>query len=295
MNAIDPTIIENHETKQLWMVYGSFFGGIFAVELDRKTGLTLKEGDQGHLIAHRANYQVDNMEAPEVIYNPDTKKYYLFVSYGPLVTTYNVRVCVADKPEGPYKDYLGVDPRGEVNTFPVLTAPYRFENHGGWQGMAHCTCFDDGNGNYYLASQGRLQSEPGMMDLCIRRMDFREDGWPMVSPERFAGDAQQKLSQSNIYGEYEVIRIVDNYIEKELSDGQSNVLLEEEVNKSERVVLDGNNVSDFNDGVFTLTLKNTKISGVKSYIGHDWENQKQTVLFTGIDNQGFAVWGKKIN
>lgn len=295
MNAIDPTIIENHETKQLWMVYGSFFGGIFAVELDRKTGLTLKEGDQGHLIAHRANYQVDNMEAPEVIYNPDTKKYYLFVSYGPLVTTYNVRVCVADKPEGPYKDYLGVDPRGEVNTFPVLTAPYRFENHGGWQGMAHCTCFDDGNGNYYLASQGRLQSEPGMMDLCIRRMDFREDGWPMVSPERFAGDAQQKLSQSNIYGEYEVIRIVDNYIEKELSDGQSNVLLEEEVNKSERVVLDGNNVSDFKDGSFTLTLKDTKISGVKSYIGHDWENQKQTVLFTGIDNQGFAVWGKKIN
>ena len=32
MNAIDPTIIENHETHQLWMIYGSFFGGIFAVK-----------------------------------------------------------------------------------------------------------------------------------------------------------------------------------------------------------------------------------------------------------------------
>ena len=295
MNAIDPTIIENHETKQLWMIYGSFFGGIFAVELDRNTGLTLRDGDQGHLIAHRANYQVDNMEAPEVIYNPNTKKYYLFVSYGPLATTYNVRVCVADKPEGPYNDYLGVDPKGEVNTFPVLTAPYRFANHSGWQGMAHCTCFDDGNGNYYLASQGRLQSEPGMMDLCIRRMDFRADGWPMVSPERYAGDKDVELSASEIYGEYEVIRIADNYVEKELSGGQSNVLLEEETNKSKHVTLDAGNVSEYRNNTFTLTHNGNKISGIKTYIGHDWENQKQTVLFSGIDNQGFSIWGKKIN
>lgn len=295
MNAIDPTIIENHDTHQLWMIYGSFFGGIFAVELDPKTGLTLHKGDQGHLVAHRANYQVDNMEAPEVIYNPNTKKYYLFVSYGPLVTTYNVRVAVADKPEGPYEDYLGVDPRGEVNTFPVLTAPYRFENHGGWQGMAHCTCFEDGDGNYYLASQGRLQQEPGMMDLCVRRMDFREDGWPMVSPERYAADKDIKLSAKDIYGEYEVIHIVDNYIEKDLSDGQSNLLQEEEVNKSVRVILDGDNVFDLDrHNTFSLSLPGHKISGVKAYVGHDWENQKRTVLFSGIDNQGFTIWGKKV-
>lgn len=295
MNAIDPSIIENHETGQLWMVYGSFFGGLFAVELNRQTGLTLTDGDQGHLVAHRANYQVDNMEAPEVIYNPNTKKYYLFVSYGPLVTTYNVRVSMADKPEGPYTDYLGVDPRGEVNTFPILTAPYRFENHAGWQGMAHCTCFDDGNGNYYLASQGRLQSEPGMMDLCIRRMDFRSDGWPMVSPERYAGDKDIQLSQSDLYGEYEIIHIKDNYVEKELHDGQSNELLEDEVNKSTKVTISSNNISDFDKGSFTLTLDNCKVEGVKSYIGHDWENQKTTILFTGIDNQGFTIWGKRIN
>jgi arabinan endo-1,5-alpha-L-arabinosidase len=295
MNAIDPSIIENHETGQLWMVYGSFFGGLFAVELNRQTGLTLTDGDQGHLVAHRANYQVDNMEAPEVIYNPNTKKYYLFVSYGPLVTTYNVRVSMADKPEGPYTDYLGVDPRGEVNTFPILTAPYRFENHAGWQGMAHCTCFDDGNGNYYLASQGRLQSEPGMMDLCIRRMDFRADGWPMVSPERYAADKDIQLSQSDLYGEYEIIHIKDNYVEKELHDGQSNELLEDEVNKSTKASISSNNISDFDKGSFTLTLDNCKVEGVKSYIGHDWENQKTTILFTGIDNQGFTIWGKRIN
>ncbi|MCQ2251942.1 MAG: arabinan endo-1,5-alpha-L-arabinosidase [Bacteroidales bacterium] len=297
MNAIDPTIIEDAENGKLWMIYGSFFGGIYALELSRETGLAKTEGDLGQMIAHRANWQTENMEAPEIIYNPDTRKYYLFTSYGPLFTTYNVRVCMADHPEGPYTDYLGVDPRGEVNTFPILTAPYRFDNHGGWQGMAHCTCFSDGDGNYYLASQGRPSSNPGMMDLCVRKMYFRADGWPMVSPERYAGDADTKLTEGMIYGEYEIIRIHDNYEESNheaRSDGQANELLDIEVNKSTRLELGSGNVSSFQQNTFTLALDNQQISGVKVFVGHDWENQKTTVLFSGIDNQGFAIWGKKI-
>lgn len=298
MNGIDPTIIEDAENGKLWMVYGSFFGGIYALELDRATGLAKTEGDLGTMIAHRANWQTENMEAPEIIYNPDTRKYYLFTSYGPLFTTYNVRVCMADHPEGPYTDYLGVDPRGEVNTFPILTAPYKFENHSGWQGMAHCTCFQDGRGNYFLASQGRPSSNPGMMDLCVRRMFFRADGWPVVSPERYAGEELDiKLSKPQIFGEYEVIRIKDNYIESNheaRTDGQANELLDSEVNKSQVCSLSDDNVADFSNNSFTFTFENQQINDVKVFVGHDWENEKTTVLFSGIDNQGFAIWGKKI-
>jgi len=297
MNAIDPTIIEDAENGKLWMIYGSFFGGIYALELSRESGLAKNDGDLGQMIAHRANWQTENMEAPEVMYNPQTKKYYLFTSYGPLFTTYNVRVCVADHPEGPYVDYLGVDPRGEVNTFPILTAPYRFQNHKGWQGMAHCTCFDDGHGNYYLASQGRPSSNPGMMDLCVRRMFFRADGWPVVSPERYAGEAEPQLSKSQIMGEYEVIRIVDNFVEanhEQRADGQANELLETEVNKAEVLQLTADNVENFCNNSFTLSINSSTIDDVKVFVGHDWENQKTTILFSGIDNQGFAIWGKKI-
>lgn len=295
MNAIDPTVVDDVQSGKQWMVYGSFFGGIFAVELNKETGLAKTEGDQGHLVAHRANYMVDNMEAPECVYNPETKKYYLFVSYGPLVTTYNVRVSIADNPEGPYKDYFGVDPRGEVNTLPVLTAPYRFENHGGWAGLAHCTVFNDGNGKWFLASQGRLSPENMLMDFHIRRLFFRSDGWPMVSPERYAGEEERPLCESEIYGEYEFITIKDNYVEKDLGGtGQSNILLEEEVNKSVKLSLDKNNVKNYKDNSFTLVSFGEEIPEIKIFVGHDWENKKTTLLFTGINKDGFSVWGKKI-
>ena len=70
--------------------------------INPETGLPAEEGDQGHLTARRANYQKDNLEAPEIIYNPDLKQYYLFVSYDPLMTTYNVRVGRSDKAEELY-------------------------------------------------------------------------------------------------------------------------------------------------------------------------------------------------
>lgn len=295
MNAIDPSIVDDAETGKQWMIYGSFFGGIFAMELDKETGLAKTEGDLGKMIAHRQNWQNDNMEAPEVIYNPATKKYYLFVSYGPLFTTYNVRVSVADHPDGPYTDYFGTDVSGEVNTFPVLTAPYKFDNHAGWQGVAHNTCFSDGNGNWYSASQARPIENPGMMDLAIRKMYFRADGWPMISPERYAGDAEQNLEAAQVYGDYEIVSIQDREVAEDHADGQSKDGLQDaEINKSVKLTLSSDNVKDFASNTFTLVINNSEVKGVKAAVGHDWENKKTTIIITGIDNQGFAVWGKKI-
>ncbi len=296
MNAIDPTVIEDVDNHRLWMVYGSFFGGIFALELNPENGLALRPGDQGHLVAHRANYQNDNMEAPEVVYNPLTKKYYLFVSYGPLVTTYNVRVSVADRPEGPYSDYFGVDPRKEVNTLPVLTAPYRFQGHPGWAGLAHCSVFDDGCGNYFIASQGRLQPDNMMMDFHIRRLFFNADGWPVVSPERYAGESLTNLSASDLCGVWEVITIKDNEEPRQLKDGQSDgtKLLKNETNVSTEIAITETNIVDFDNNTFTLKLDNYSIKGVKVFRGHDWELETSTLLFSAINSEGFSVWGKKI-
>lgn len=38
---------------------------------------------------------------------------------------------------------------------PVVTHPYKFNGSYGWVGISHCAVFDDGNGNWYYASQGR--------------------------------------------------------------------------------------------------------------------------------------------
>lgn len=44
----------------------------------------------------------------------------------------------------------------------------------------------------------------------------------------------------------------------------------------------------------TLELENEKISHLVVFNGHDWENETRTLLFTGIDENGCSVWGKRI-
>ncbi len=83
-----------------------------------------------------------------------------------------------------------------TNNFPILTAPYRFDSHDGWVGTTHCGVFTDGEGNYFMAHQGRLASESALMDLHVRRILFTPDGWPVVSPQRYAGVPQRRFQRS---------------------------------------------------------------------------------------------------
>ena len=186
MNAIDPSVIADNKTGRHWMHYGSYFGGLYCVELDPGTGLTLKEGDKGHLIARRAEYKTRNLEAPEIIYNPELDKYYLFTSYDALFSHYNVRVGRSDQPNGPFLDFFGNDLADTTNNYPILTYAYRFNGHPGWAGVGHCGVIRD-QGRYFMFHQGRLAPDNLMMVLHVREMFWNSDGWPVVSPERYAG------------------------------------------------------------------------------------------------------------
>ena len=307
MNAIDPSVMADPVTGKWWMHYGSFFGGLYCVELDPETGLPAEEGDQGHLTARRANYQKDNLEAPEIIYNPDLKQYYLFVSYDPLMTTYNVRVGRSDKAEGPFVDFSGVELKDTTNNFPILTAPYRFHNHPGWAGTAHCSVFTLDEGQYFMAHQGRLSPHNQMMDLHLRQVFFTPDGWPVVSPERYTGCVSRKFSAEDMAGEWEVIRIQEPAYERRLQAGQilwgEGQLKEEEWNVSHLLSLEKNGHLGENKGTWelleakqllSLTLEGEIINNLIIFAGHDWENEKETVLFTGLDSCGRSIWGKRI-
>lgn len=43
-----------------------------------------------------------------------------------------------------------------------------------------------------------------------------------------------------------------------------------------------------------LTVEGEEIQNLIIFAGHDWENEKETILFTGLDTSGRSVWGKKI-
>ena len=306
MNAIDPSVVTDPATGKMWMHYGSYFGGLFAVEINPETGLTAVANDQGHSIARRANLRRDNIEAPEIIYQPQFKKYYLFTSYDPLMTTYNVRVGRADKPEGPFLDFFGNNLTDTINHYPILTHPYRFENHSGWAGTAHCAVFSNEKGDFFMAHQGRLSPDNELMDLHLREVKWTTDGWPVVSPERYTGTKATSITAKDIPGEWEIIRIQDAKNDRNLEFGQimwgEGQLRKTEVDVSKKLLLDksgklnsvtGNWKFDSINGL-TLKLKNETISHLIVFAGHDWENETETIMFTGLDKNGCSVWGKKI-
>ncbi len=305
MNAIDPSVIEDPKNGKWWMHYGSYFGGLFCMELNPETGLAATEGDQGHLIARRADYEKDNLEAPEIIYHPGLEKYFLFTSYDPLMTTYNVRVAYSDKPEGPFMDFYGQDIKDTTNNVPVITAPYRFNNHPGWAGTAHCGIIDAGDGRFFMAHQGRLSPGNHMMNLHVREIFFTESGWPVVSPQRYTGNPNRDFNRDDLVGEWEIIRIFEPPLVRDLIAGQilwgegdlrKGEQAESTIVKFEKDGSAGNANWNFNSRKQSLNIKsdNEEISNLIVMAGHDWENEAETILFTGLDKEGCAVWGKRV-
>lgn len=306
MNAIDPTVYYDEKKGKQWMTYGSFFGGLYCVELDPLTGLTMDTNNLGHLVARRANYKKDNLEAPEVIYNPSLKKYFIFLSYDPLMTTYNIRVGRSDNAEGPFYDYFGKNIADTTNNFPIIVTPYKFNNHPGWAGTGHCGVLKNPDGRYFMAHQGRLSPQNQLMVLHIREIFFTPDGWPVVSPERFVGNKKNKITKKDVEGVWEIIRITEPKHERELEAGQvlwgEGELEKDEWNYSsflqlttdQRVNETGRWNFSKRDQTLSITLQNETINNLITFAGHDWENETETLLFTGLDNNGRTVWGKKI-
>lgn len=307
MNSIDPSIVTNPSTDEMWMHYGSYFGGLYVVQFNPKTGYTMTQNDQGKSIARRANAKKDNIEAPEIIYNPAFKKYYLFTSYDPLMTTYNIRVGKSDSPDGPFLDFYGKDLRDTINHLPILTYPYRFENHSGWAGTGHCSVFQNEKNEFFLAHQARLSPENHLMVLHIRELKWTKNGWPVVSPERFSNSKKAKISKSLMIGEWEMVRINETTSDRNLEYGQilwgENKLRKMEMNVSNKITFSKNDEIQgafsgtwkFTKNDLTLNIDNETIENLIVFIGHDWENNQETIIFTGLDKNGRSVWGKKVN
>lgn len=297
-NAIDPTVVVTPSGQQ-WMYYGSAFDGIYIVQLDPATGLTLKPGDIGKRIANRGftngNYN-GNIEGAEIIYNTQLNKYFLFIAYDWLATKYNVRVARGDNPDGPFYDYNGTDVNTNIDHIPMIIAPYQFNGHGGWQGTAHCTVFSDGAGHYFIGHQGRPGVSPDYFDLHVRKLFWTTDGWPVASPERYAGEGDSTVTAAALAGDYEQIdlgyQVVPGYGDQQISPNfQTSVTLS--------LAADGT----FNGGAGNgwtyaapwLTLNRTggRIDKLFVQPGRDWENKKSTIILSGLNNTGTAVWGKK--
>ena len=297
-NAIDPSVVTTPAGDQ-YMYYGSAWDGIYILKLDPVTGLTATNGDKGKRIANRGftgGVYNGNIEGPEVIYNPTLNKYFLFIAYDWLQTKYNVRVCKADNPEGPFYDYNGVDANTSIDHTPMIVAPYKFEGHAGWQGTAHCAVFDNGSGQYYMAHQGRPAVNSFFMDMHVRKMFWTTDGWPVVSPERYAWENNNDVPKDSITGKWEQVilgyRVVPGYDKEQVSpDMQTSVALT--INADGTLYSDAASTWTYDAPWLEMKWSNGYTDKIIVQRGRDWENKKYGYIFTGLNNEGTAVWGKK--
>lgn len=295
VNAIDPDIVLDKQG-QAWMVYGSYFGGIFITKVDNKTGKLADPVDEGTLIAQRKNMNY-GIEGPEIIYNPETGYYYLTVSYEWLEDTYNVRTARSKHITGPYVDYNGsemIDTTDEsFNTGNKLVGAYRFENSDGWMGTGHNALLED-DGEYYLTHNARAGEDVYWSHLHVRKMVWTDDGWPVVSPERYAGETEQQMKEENIIGNWEQIllpRYDDSLQVSRNLQLKPNGKMEDD-DKSHWELTGDNTLklTIYDLGVAPDDYWNYTLKVIPAW---DWENWNSTLVYTGMDQEGTVLWGKK--
>ncbi len=297
-NAIDPTVVVDQSGGH-WFYYGSAWDGIYMLELDPVSGLAKAPGDKGTRVAQRGftgSSINGNIEGPEIIYNPQFDKYYMFIAYDWLQTKYNVRVVRGDTPEGPFYDFNGTDANDEHDDIPMIIAPYKFQGHSGWQGVSHCSVFKDGD-QFYMAHQGRPGENSYFMNMMVRKIYWTEDGWPIVSPERYAGLEQTAVSESELIGNWEQIvlgyQVVPGYADEQVSPNFQNAV-NLTIDDGGTLNGDPNNTWTYSAPWLELNWNGTYIDKVYVERGRDWENKvESTLIFTGLNNEGTAIWGKK--
>jgi arabinan endo-1,5-alpha-L-arabinosidase len=314
-NAIDPTVSIDKDGKH-WMIYGSWSNGIYVFELDPVTGLR-KGTTMPTLIAQNGPNNTWNwkscMEGPEVIYNPKLGKYYLFLAQGGLGNVYHTRVARADKPQGPYYDYFGnnvaytgTSPK-YPEIYPLITYSYQFNNHPGWQGVSHVSVFSNGD-DYYMMHQGRPSATAAMMVLHNRKITWTADGWPTVSPERYANTGiMPQITTDSIVGSWEEIQLNELKDASGSTAGRVTPVINDTV--SAWKFLNTSKIASYkSDGTYTYgtetgrwklsgdTLITTRLAktfkGILSY-EYDWENNRTALTYTGLRYDARSIWGKK--
>ncbi|GEM46031.1 family 43 glycosylhydrolase [Deinococcus cellulosilyticus] len=198
--TFDPDVIRD-DAGQLWIYYGSYFGGLSVRKLSAD-GLTSDKTSQKEIaIANR-------YEGAQVVKKGEY--YYLIASAsaccnGPL-TGYSLFVGRSKSPTGPFVDQSGVD----LNATNVGGTPFLAQNGNRWVGVGHNAIFTDASGQDWTVYHGVDQETPFLnTDNFTRRPVLMDpvdwaNGWPVVrggngpSDEKMPAPAAQK-GQKNHY------------------------------------------------------------------------------------------------
>lgn len=217
-NAIDPTVFYDEEDR-LWMVYGSWSGGIFLLELDPSTGYPIyPELDEENRVDPYYGKKLlggghISIEGPYIVYDKESGYYYLFVSYGSLVSNggYQIRVFRSETVDGDY-----VDMNGEFPPKSALHQNYGLKMSGNYKlpsldkaymATGHNSAFIDKDGKRYVAFHTRFNDKGEGHSPRVHQYLINEEGWPCDLPYQTQGEtvSDSGYSQDEMCGRYFVV------------------------------------------------------------------------------------------
>ncbi|MBO5278909.1 MAG: glycoside hydrolase family 43 protein [Lachnospiraceae bacterium] len=217
-NAIDPSVFYDKDGR-MWMVYGSWSGGIFLLEIDEATGLVIHpQADPGNHVDPYFGKRLlggghKSIEGPYILYDEASDYYYLFVSYGSLVREggYQIRVFRSKTVDGNYVDMNGKQP-----VLGMDHSPYGLKLSGNYylpgltkayMATGHNSAFTDNDGKTYIVFHTRFDNGQEYHEPRVHQYIANEEGWPCMLPYATDGEtvSENGCSKKEIAGEYYVI------------------------------------------------------------------------------------------
>lgn len=223
-NTVDPNVFFDNGGR-LWMVYGSYSGGIFIMQMNPATGMPLPGQGYGKRLMGGNHSRI---EGAYVMYSPATQYYYLFTSFGGLDAAggYNMRVARSTSPDGPYLDAQGVN-MANVKADPAKPlfddasiAPYGVKIMGnflferkigeggkgigtGYVSAGHNSAYyDAATGKHFLIFHSRFPERGEQHEVRVHQMFMNADGWPVVAPYRNTNETLAPVQYGFVFGDY---------------------------------------------------------------------------------------------
>lgn len=299
-NCIDPTVFYD-EDDRMWMVYGSWSGGIFLIEIDEDTGQVIhpKDDPANNVDAYYGKRLLGgghhSIEGPYILYDEDNHTYYLFVSYGELKRDggYQIRVFKSDKVDGEYVDMNGnkpdMDSAHEYTGLKLSGNYYLPSLKVAYKATGHNSAFIDDDGKRYIAYHTRFDKQSEMHNPKVKQYFLNEEQWPCMLPYTTFGEtiSDYGYDMKELSGKYYV---VNQGTDISSTIAEPNILY---LDKNKTVTGEGikGNWSAKEDSYYMdITIEGKTYSGVfcrmKDEAGTD------VMVFSAVGNNE-SVWGVK--
>lgn len=307
-NTVDPDVFFD-KNSGLWMVYGSYSGGIFIMKMDPDTGLPYPGQGYGKKLLGGNHSRI---EGPYIIYSPDTDYYYLFLSYGGLDYDggYNIRVARSKNPDGPYYDNIGnkmINTCGPDGTMfndraiesygTKLIGNFRFIDMKGdptgigYVSPGHNSAFyDKERDKYFIFFHSRFPFRGEHHEVRVHQIFFNEQGWPLIAPHRYSGEDIGTYSEEEVVGKYAFVNHGKDISAK--INESVNINLNKDGSISGSITGQWKQIGD---NQIKIIIDTIVYDGILVY---QWDNglKKRVMTFSALSsNDNITIWGSKID